>query len=208
MRQETLRPYFLITLLLGALVLTTYIFLPFLKPLALAMVGAVVLQGLHRLILRVMHELPSLAALLTVVISIVLVLLPLTFIGILVGNEARVLYTSLEQGGGKTAITVLITKLDQDFGGRIPGLGNLALTVSNNIDLYGKQALAWLASNAGNIVSTISSLFFSFFIFFVALYYLLRDGPRVRTTLVKLLPLNNHNRWNSNNDNHSSISNW
>ena len=43
---------------------------------------------------------------------------------------------------------------------------------------------------AGQIFSSISSLLLSLFIFFIALYYLLRDGKRVRQMLIELSPLN------------------
>src|SRR3989344_5558374 len=103
MHIQTLRPYFLMLFLIGALALTTAIFWPFLKPLALAAVFAVVLQGLYQRISRVLGGWPSTAALLTVVVSVLVILLPLSLVGVLVGNQAHDLYTSLEKGGGRSA---------------------------------------------------------------------------------------------------------
>ncbi|OGG64194.1 hypothetical protein A3C18_00020 [Candidatus Kaiserbacteria bacterium RIFCSPHIGHO2_02_FULL_54_11b] len=189
MNNERLRPYFLMILLLGAMVLTALIFAPFLKPLALAAVFAVVLQGLYRKISTMLGGWPSIAALLTVVISVFLILLPLSLIGVLVGNEARELYFSLEEGGGRSTIAELFLRVDKTFGGIIPGLGEFSRDISMNVDMYTKEALRWITAHSGAIFSSFSSLLLALLIFFIALYYLLRDGKRVREVLIDLSPL-------------------
>ncbi len=190
MQGERLRPYFLMVLLAVAIVLVALIFSPFLKPLILAAVFAVVLQGLYRKMSQLLGGWPSIAALLTVVISVVLILLPLALVGVLVGNEAREVYFSLEEAGGRSTIAELFLRIDASFGGVVPGIGEFSRDVSANIDTYTKEALQWITGNAGDIFSSISSLLLSFFVFFIALYYLLRDGKRVRQILIELSPLN------------------
>ncbi len=177
-------------LLTGALVLAAFIFAPFLKPLALAAVFAVVLQGLHERILRLLGGFPSISSLLTVLGAVILILMPLSLVGVLIGNEAHDLYISLEEGGGRSSIAELFLRIDESFGGVIPGLGEFSRDISTNVDIYTKEALQWVTSNAGQIFSSVSSLLLSFFIFFIALYYLLRDGKRVRQTLIEISPLN------------------
>ncbi len=186
---ELSRPYFLTALLLGVLALIAAIFWPFLKPLALAAVFAVVLQGLYGKISRLLRGWPSVAALLTVLVSILLILLPLSLIGVLVGNEARQLYVSLEEGGGRSTVAELFLRVDESFGGAIPGLGELSRDLSANIDTYTKELLQWVTGHAAAIFSSISQLLLSFFVFFIALYYLLRDGKSVRDMLIRLSPL-------------------
>jgi len=189
-QSQTLRPYFLVLLLLGAFILVAEIFWPFLKPLALAAVFAVVLQGLYERISKLFGGWPSTSALLTVVISVFLILLPLSLVGVLVGNEARDLYVSLEGGGGQTTIAQMFTRMDETFGGIFPTLGEFSRNASVDINTYTKDALQWITGNAGEIFSSVSQLLLSFFIFFIALYYLLRDGKRVRKILIELSPLN------------------
>ena len=189
MQVQTLRPYFLVLTLVGAFALTTAVFWPFLKPLALAAVFAVVLQGLYRRISDALGGWPSTAALLTVIISVFVILLPLSLVGVLVGNQAHDLYLSLEGGSGQDVVTQLFLRVDETFGGAIPGLSEFTRTVPTNIDTYTKEALQWIAGHAQDIFSSISRLLLSFFIFFIALYYLLRDGKRVRQMLIELSPL-------------------
>ena len=189
MQSEKLRPYFLMVLLVGTIVLVALIFTPFLKPLALAAVFAVILQELYRRVSTVLNDWPSVAAFLTVIISVFLILIPFSLIGVFVGNEARDLYLSLDEGGGRSAIAELFLRVDENFGGTVPGFGEFSRGISANIDTYTKEGLQWITQHIGTIFSSISSLILSFFIFFIALYYLLRDGKRIREALIELSPL-------------------
>ena len=154
--------------LVGTFALTTAIFWPFLKPLALAAVFAVVLQGLYQRVSKLLGGWPSTAALLTVIVSVFAILLPLSLVGVLVGNEARSLYTSLEAQGGESTIAQMILRVDETFSGVIPGLGEFSHTASVDINTYTKEALQWITGHAGQIFSSISSLLLSLFIFFIA----------------------------------------
>ncbi len=189
MQSEKLRPYFLMVVLTGMLVLTSFIFAPFLKALALAAVFAVVLQGVYAWLARHFAGWESVAALLTVLLSVLLILLPLSLVGVLVGNEAHDLYLSIESGEGRSAIAELFVRLNDFSRGSIPALAELSETAPENIDAYTKEGLQWIAVHSGQIFSSVSSLLLSFFIFFIALYYLLRDGKRVRAALIELSPL-------------------
>src|SRR3990167_6126363 len=140
MQSERLRPYFLMIVLAAAIVLTALIFSPFFKPLSLAAVFAVVLQGLYKRISKLIGGWPSVAALLTVVVSVVLILLPLSLVGVLVGNEAREMYFSLEESGGQSTISQLFLRIDESFCGAIPGLGAFAGDIPANVDTNTKQA--------------------------------------------------------------------
>ena len=189
MQSQALRPYFLVLFLVGAFALTIAIFWPFLKPLALAAVFAVVLQGLYERVSRLLGGWSSTAALLTVIISVFFILLPLSLVGVLVGNEAHDLYISLEAGNGQSTIAQMFLRVDETLGGVLPGIGEFSRSASVDIDTYTKEALQWITSHAGEIFSSISRLLLAFFIFFIALYYLLRDGKRVRQILIELSPL-------------------
>ncbi len=189
MQTEQIRPYFLIIAIVSALVFALAVFWPFLKPLALAAVFAVVLQGLYQRVSNMLRGWPGAAALATVVVSTLFILLPLALVGVLVGNEARGLYLSLEEGSARNTITELIIRTDETVSQVVPGLGGFSRDISTNIDTYVKDALQWIAGHAGDIFSGISRVLLSFFVFFIALYYLLRDGKRVRRILIELSPL-------------------
>ena len=190
MQNERLRPYFLLLLLVGAGALTALIFAPFLKALALAAVFAVVLQGLYGSISGWLRGRAGLAALATVLVGVIVILLPLSLVGTLVAREARDLYVSLDQGSAQAILTQAFSRADLALGGL--GLGAFSREFSVDVGDYAKQGLAWIAEHAGAIFGGITAFLLSFFIFFVALYYLLRDGPVVRRALIELSPLSDH----------------
>jgi len=164
--------------------------MPFLKPLALAAIFATVFQGFNKRILRLIGNWPSISALLTVLVSVFVILVPLSYIGTLVAGEASALYSSLESSGGSRSVaTQMLMRANEHFGTLVPGLSSLALNASATLDQYTRDGLQWLTGNAGNIFSSVSVLLLDFFIFFISLYYLLRDGTRVRRLLIELSPL-------------------
>lgn len=181
---------FLLILLAGALLLAFMIFRPFLAPLALAAVFAVVLQPLHNKILSKFGGRESLAALVSVLVAAICILIPLAFIGAQILGEAGQLYASLfEPREGGNLVATAINDLGQKFASIQPGSETFFNNLSEDLDVYAKRALEWLLSNLGAALSSISTLVLDLFIFFVALYYLLRDGQRLKKELISLSPL-------------------
>ena len=187
MNSQQLRPYFLLALLGGTLVLAFFIFKPFLTPLALAAVFAVVLQSVYRRIAVFLRS-PSAAAFVTVLIAVLLILVPLVAVGTLVGVQAQELISSLDGAGSRAQLTAALAKAEEVLSPFIPGM-QFADTASVNIDLYVRQGVQWLMDHLGTIFSGVASLVLNLFLFFVALYYLLRDGKNVKRTVIELSPL-------------------
>lgn len=187
-RKSQLR--FLLILLAGALLLAFFIFSPFLAPLSLAAVFAVVLQPLHKALLRQFRNREALAALTAVLIAVICILVPLTLIGTQIFGEAGQLYNSLvESGNQKNLIATAIHDLGQKFARIYPGSETFFNSLSADLDVYAKRSLEWLISHLGAALSSISALVLDLFIFFVALYYLLRDGQKLKRELIVLSPL-------------------
>lgn len=187
-RKSQLR--FLLILLSGALLLAVLIFSPFLAPLALAAVFAVVLQPLHNWMMRKLGGRKGLAALATVLVTVVCILLPLVFIGAQIFGEAGQLYGSLVEAGSQgNVVATAIHDFGQRFAGNYPGSETFFDNLSADLDVYAKRGLEWLLAHLGAALSSISAMILDLFIFFVALYYLLRDGARLKKELVSLSPL-------------------
>lgn len=190
MVNRKLQLQFLLVLLIGTLLLSFFIFKPFFAPLALAAVFSVVLEPLYRKLSRRIGNMESIAALLTVLISVVCVLVPLTLLSTRVFEESRQLYGSLADsgGGGNLAVTA-IRNTGHALENFFPGAQTFSVTLSNDLDVYAKQGLGWLVNNLGAALSSISVLILDLFIFIIALYYLLRDGKKLKQSLVALSPL-------------------
>lgn len=186
---NTLGTYFLLLLLAGTMVLTFFIFQPFLGALAMAAIFAVILQPVYRRILVVIPRWPSLASLLTVLVSVICILVPLGLVGTQVGIQAANLSTEFVVGDGRAQVLDVVQKLEDTAARYVPAAGGVSENISANISRYAQQALQWFAQHLGGLFAGLASLLLSFFIFFIALYYLLRDGSRVRETLIALSPL-------------------
>lgn len=187
-RKSQLR--FLLLLLSGSLLLAFLIFSPFLAPLSLAAVFAVILQPLHNKILHKFGKHQALAAFVTVAIASVCILVPLALIGTQIFGEAGQMYGALAESGGEgSLIANTIHGLGQGFASIYPGSETFFNNLSTDLDVYAKRGLEWLLSHLGAALSSITALILDLFIFFVALYYLLRDGQRLVRELISLSPL-------------------
>jgi predicted PurR-regulated permease PerM len=180
---------FLLILLAGALILAYLIFSPFLAPLALAAVFAVVLQPLYKTILRKFGNRESLAAITAVFIAIVCILVPLIAIGTQILGEAGQLYNSLAESSGQNSIASMIQEFGHKFEIAYPSSETFFNNLSADVDVYAKRGLEWILAHLGSALSSVSALILDLFIFFVALYYLLRDGRKLKKELVSLSPL-------------------
>lgn len=193
MVNRKLQLQFLLTLLVGVLVVSFFILRPFLAPLALATVFAVILQPIYKRLLRYMGNRKAVVALLTVFLSVICVLIPLVFIASTIFNEAAQLYNSITQGNtNQNIIITVINSLGKTFENLLPGTGSFFTNLSSNLDMYIKQGLVWIIEHVGAVLSGISTVLLNLFIFFFSLYYLLRDGPKLRQALIKLSPLSDN----------------
>ena len=134
--------YFLFFLLAVVLILSFFIFQPFLYSLILAIVVTTVFQPINKKVLSLTHQNKGLSAFLTTLIVIIIVITPLTFLILQILKEATGLYSYLAVDGGLANLSVLITN-------KLNGLGNFIHTPMNfsiNIDQYLKSVLDWLAT--------------------------------------------------------------
>ncbi len=177
--------YFLLTILMGTLILSFFIFRPFLYALILAMIFAIVFRPLHQKILYFTRQKQGLAAFFTTITIVAFILAPLVFLGLQIFQEASQLYSYFIDGGGKNGILNIFNGLMDNFQKLFPWPQEFSL----NIDQYLKQGLSWLLQNLGAVFSNFTKLLVSAFIFLIALYYLLKDGQKLKKTVIALSPL-------------------
>ena len=189
MQKDTLQRYFLFALLAGSLLLAIFIMFPFLGPITLAAVVAVVIYPVYSFILQRVGNRQSFAVFLTMLIGTVCIVAPLFFLGARIFQESQGLYGSLSQGEGLVYLDATIGRIQNTVGSYFPSLGTTPFALSENIDAYTRQGLAIIISHLGDIFSGLTSILFDFFIFSIALYYLLRDGAKLRQIIIKLSPL-------------------
>ncbi|MHB1163018.1 MAG: AI-2E family transporter [Minisyncoccota bacterium] len=189
MKPKALQFYFLTSLFIATLIVSFFIFRPFLVTLALATVCAVVLHPFYQSVLRRMSGSPGLAAFLTMLLSIVCILIPLTFITAQIAESAQHLSTSLSGGGGEIYLTTALEHANGVATEYAPNLAMSSTDLASLTDQYVQNGLHWLIQNMGRAFGGVAHALFSFFIFLFALYYLLRDGTKLKQLLVKASPL-------------------
>lgn len=172
------RPFFFI-LMAGASILLFLVFRPYLAGLVIAATFAVIFQPVYDFILRFVR-LKTLAALGTILITVVLVLIPLIIFGQQVSQEAYGLYQRLSSGS--VSFPVTISFLEEKINSLIPEF---------SVDLTGyvKEFASFLFGNFGSIFAGTINVLANLFIGLLAYFYFLKDGRHFRDALIRLSPL-------------------
>ena len=186
--------YFLLILLAGIFVLAFFIFKPFLYALILAIVFATVFQPVHKRVLAMTRERKGLAAFLATISVLIVVVAPLTLLGIQIFQEATGLYSSLIENGGVTdplRRSYSEASLSRGIGNTIQSLTRFSPVPIDSPDVsqYLKQGLSWLLQHLGPLFANVAKAMVGVFIFLIALYYLFKDGHDLKRALVALSPL-------------------
>ena len=189
MNAKILQPYFLLSLIAASSVLVFFIFRPFLVALVLAAVFATVLHPLYEKLLRRMHHSPGLAAFATILVVLIGILAPLSFVASQIVHDAQNLYIGLSDGSGSQSLAVAFEFVNDAIATYAPGLSFSAADLSASLDQYVKDGLEWLIQNLGGAFGSVARFLVTLFIFLIALYYLLRDGEKLKKTLVRVSPL-------------------
>lgn len=189
MNPRVARPYFLVASILASLVLAFFIFKPFLVPLVLAAIFAITLQPLHQALLGRMNALPGVAASLTILIAVVCAVAPLILISTRILDDARNLYPAVVDGSARVYLDAAFERANELAARYAPNAALSGAELSASIDEQIQGALAWLIRNIGGMFGKITALILDLFIFLIALYYLLRDGGKIRRALVEASPL-------------------
>lgn len=181
MDTKKLQMSFFIGLLIAILILAGAIFLPFLAPVALAIMVAVAVRPLHSRIVRAFGGRKTLASISMVLLFLVVVLAPASFLVQRLTVESYELYSQVSEGG--------VDRFDEAIRGALAPVQ--ALFPSFNPDVAG--ALTYVSSafvkNLGTIFSGTASILLGTFLFIVSFFYVLRDGHRFKRALVELSPL-------------------
>lgn len=180
--------YFLLLTLSASIVVVYFIAKPFLGPLILAAVFAFLFQPIYKEFLSVSRGRESLAASLTTIVAVILVLVPISILGTQIFKESSHLYQSLVSEGGS------------GFSGSVENILNqvrLILPISPEFEFdfgqYAKQGLEILIQNFGTVFSSFAKLLLNLLVFITAFYFFLKDGRKLKNYLVALSPLDDTN---------------
>ena len=155
---------------------------PLIGALALSLIIVTICQPLHTIIKKFTpwHN-KSLAALVTTVIVLAVIVLPLVLVSSVIVKESVSFYQGFngEQGiHAQSAIAIFETKIQSYF----PGF---EINLHDQIKTSGD----WVVGNIGAIFAGTVSTFFVFFLSIIGSFYFFRDGKELVHILVKMSPL-------------------
>lgn len=185
MERSRAEHYFFFASIVLVAALLVLVFLPELNVIALGITFAVLFAPIHRWLLRIMPRAKSIAALLIVLLSVMIILGPFVFFGFQLVVEAQALYAGIVTGGLPPAVQHLVAEL-QRFS---PSLsGGLGINFNASLSFYAQQVAGGFVNNVGAIFSGIISVILTFFLSLFALFYFLRDGGRLYSFVLNKSP--------------------
>ncbi len=177
--------YFLLFFLIIIFIIAFFIFKPFLFSLILAIIFTTVFSPLHKKILSVFKNNDWLAALLTTISVLIVIIIPISFVGTQIFQESTLLYTSITNG---SVVTNFTDKIDENIQSLNKFL-TIPINYSFDISYYLKQGLGWLTQNLGILFANVGKTLIGIFVFLIALYYLFKDGLKFKNAIIALSPL-------------------
>jgi len=172
--------------ILVAIVINFFVFLPYVSILFLALVFAILFDPLYRFVLNIFGGRGTLASLITVVVVFLVIVGPISFLGTLLFQEASDLYVTLV-ASGNGGVNQSIGAIHKSIQSISPGT-NTAL-LEGDIQLYLEKGLGWLLGHFSVFFSGILKITFGLFLMLLALFYFFRDGRTFISNIVDLSPL-------------------
>ena len=190
-RKQATTTIFLLALAAVALYFCYIIARPFLSPIFLAVMIAIVFHPVHtRVRMRIRGR--NAAALISTLLVLVILVVPAIGLGIVVSREVTGLYQllserSAEQGGWNPYVMHAMERL-LGWAGRYIDLSTFDLrgTILRWLEGISKFLLSWGARAVGNILSFLGDALVAFF----TLFFLFREGSSMRESVAAVLPLN------------------
>lgn len=183
MDNKTQSHYFLFLALTASIVLVYFIAKPFLGALILAAVFAFLFQPIYKKFLGIFKGRESLSTFATTLVAVILVLLPVTFLGTQIFQESSQLYESLINEEGRSVGSV------QNIVNQVRGVLPIPADFQIDLSQYAQQGLEALIQNLGSVFSSFAKMLLSVFVFLMAFYFFIKDGGKLKEYLVALSPL-------------------
>lgn len=162
-------------------ILVFMVWLPFLKLFALGAILAILFLPVQRRLTKETRS-ETLAAWLTIILILLIVIVPLYVFGQLLFNELISLYGQFSQG-----------TLSIDQGTIIHHLPQVLQDPASHLFSNFAEKLSAIAGNAfssvANILANVAGFFVSFVLVFFTTFYLLKDGHRLKTYFNSVFPL-------------------
>ncbi len=191
MKYHKLQIYFFTAIFLIVLALSIIIFIPYLGPIVLALIFAIIFEPLHKIFLnffrkyikwRKGHVAEVFAAVMTLIVFLLILLGPLFLVGFQVASEIKSLYAKIAGGGSFAFLNQITGYIESQVAVYIPNF-------SLNLSAYSEQVLRWVTGNTNAFFQGVGSFVLGIFLCLLAFYYFLKDGHMLKNFFLKTSPL-------------------
>lgn len=182
MQQEKIRIIFFVTLLLAISLLAFFIFLPYVGAIAIAGTLAIIFESLYTKLIRLFRT-EALAALFTVILVTIIVLIPLALIANTVIVQAGQLYSDITSDNQSADFIRHAEALIQEK------LRAFDPAISFDFAQGIKQILGYIINQSGSLFSGIMSFVFDTLLVVLMFFYFLKDGAKLRRIIISFSPL-------------------
>lgn len=181
MNYKKLQVITFLSLLVAGLIFVVAVFWPFLNIIALAMILAILfLPLMHRIERRVTSK--TIAAGSTLIIMILIFLIPLALFGQLIFNEIANLFEKISSGALTISQDEIVASLPESVRDSIvqlsSGLNDFAASFTRNA-----------FQSFFSLLSNVTTFFISVFLLLFTVYYLLRDGHKIKEVIMDISPI-------------------
>ncbi len=174
--------YFFVAIFLAVLGLNLAMLLPFVGAMVIALTLATVFNPVYKRISKLLSGKKGLASSITVFLVLLVIIIPVFFLGTLVIKESSIIYFMLKEGGGEA----YINNLNQIVNSK---LQVISPDTSFNIRSIFEKIIDFFVKNMAGVFSGVSGAFFSLFFSLMTLYYLFKDGDKFKKVIISLSPL-------------------
>lgn len=170
-------------ILLGiSFVLAFFILRPFLISLLVAIAFATVLHPVYRFIQKPFGRWTGIPAFLTILLTMIVVIAPVSFIASRIITESRSAYGAI--GSELAQSDSFLHQIEDPIRQFIPDF-------RLNVDAVVRPLLQMLSDRAGSIFATTVTTIINTVIFFIGLFFLLKNGNEIKRWMIQISPLPN-----------------
>ena len=175
------------------MVASVFIFLPFLTPIILGIAGSVVAYPIYIRLSRLLGSnvgwRANLAAFLTVVFVILIIIVPIFFLVSRIYVEVQSLYAILTDESGRSDVINSLNNLSQYISDHLFNIFPAYSFDSLNVTEYLKSILIWIFGNLDKIFTGLATIAIYLFVFVLSMFYFMRDGAFIKRKFVSWSPL-------------------
>ena len=181
---------FFFAILIAASLAFIALIVPFFEPILWATTLAILFQPVQKLLLSRVNERVNLAALITLLIILITVIVPAMFLSIAVAREAIDLYQAI--ANGEVDISGPLSWAQSAWPSlmeRSEGLGLNLDELKEKLSSSALQGSQWIASHLFAFGQNTLRFAVMFFLMLYLLFFFLRDGKQIVDTIVRVLPI-------------------